>query len=403
MSMDNVTALPIFAPPEIIPRKIPTLQGFWPEGATVEEAEYLVEGWLPEKSDIYLYGRHGSLKTFLLVHMAFCGALGWDMMGNRVRERFGSIICCGEKKARFGKRIVAWMVANNVTDSPAVFVRDGCPDLTNPDAVADFIEEVNGAKAQFEARGAPLRMIGLDTLSRALKAGNVSDATTAGDAINAIQRIIDETGCTVISTAHVAKAEGSDSIKGAGEFGDSAVTYIHLERDKQAQVVTATLKKQSDGPDGLQFAFAFQPVVVGKGRHGDISSGAIVEADVPDAPKGGRPATKGDDQANLVMLAFNRAFDERSAPIRALGASGAHGVELHRLREWAVDHLQFGGLPPVREADTSEGDHAKILRTWRSTRNQAFNRAVERLEGAKRLRIENGWVWEPHAKPGAGR
>lgn len=377
----------------------PAPQGFWPEGATVEAAEYLIAGWVPERSTVYLYGRHGSLKSFLLVHLAFCGALGRDFMGNAVHEAFGSIICCGEKKARFGKRIVAWKLVNGVTGNPPVFVRDGCPNLTDADEVDAFIAEVNAMKPEFERRGVPLRLIGLDTLSRALKVGNVSDPDAAQLAIDAMQRIVDATGCTVLTTAHVAKAEGSDTIKGAGEYGDSADTYVRLERDKDAGIVTATLGKQSDGPDGLQFAFRFRGVEVGTGRHGPITSGAIEAADVPDSKKPGRPAKDGEVRARIVHEAYGLAFDERASVVRAPGANGAKGVEVDRLRDWA-NRRDFYGPPPIREADQSEADHAKAVETWRKSRDTAFRRALGDLRNAGRLMTADGWAWEPNPKKG---
>lgn len=395
----NVRAMPgaEFDPDAFAHRPEPP-SGFWPEEAPIEAAEYLLDKWIPERATVYLFGRHGALKSFLLVHVAFCGGLGLPVMGYDVPEAFGSMICVGEKKSRFGKRIAAWKLANDVTADAPVYVRNGCPDLTDAEAVEDFIAEVNAMKPQFERRGAPLRLIGLDTLSRALQAGNVSDPDTAQLAINAMQRIIDETGCTVLCTAHVAKAEGSDTIKGAGEFGDSADTYIRLERDKEAGIVTATLGKQSDGPDGLKFAFRFKAVIVGEGRRGDIWSGGIEAADVPETAKGGRRPDKAEEGARLILTAYGRAFDEKAVPIRALGANGAQGVELDRLRTWALDRLQFGGPVPAREADESEKDHAARLRTWRGSRNTAFNRALDHLRGGNRLRVEDGFAWEPSTK-----
>lgn len=396
----NISVLPgADFDPDAFAKKVSPPQGFWPEDATVEAAEYLIAQWIAERSTVYLYGRHGSLKSFLLVHLAFCGAMGRDFMGNAVPEAFGSIICCGEKKARFGKRIVAWKAVNGVTSNPAVFVRDGCPNLTDEDEVEAFIAEVNAMKPEFERRGVPLRLIGLDTLSRAIRAGNVSDPETAQQAINAMQRIVDETGCAVLSTAHVAKAEGSDTIKGAGEFGDSADTYIRLERDKEAATVTATLGKQSDGADGLKFAFRFRSVEVGAGRHGPITSGAIEPADVPDSKKPGRPADVGEVRARIVHEAYGLAFDERAAVVKAPGANGAKGVELERLRDWA-NRRDFYGPAPVREADQSEADYRKALETWRKSRNSAFGRALGDLRNAGRLMTADGWAWEPSTKKG---
>jgi hypothetical protein len=298
---------------EFLPRLAPKQNGFWPEAAAVEEAEWLIHGWIPKAATTYLYGTHGTLKSFLIVNMAFCGALGRDHMGSPIDKPFGSIICVGEKKARFGKRIKAWLKAHGVEgQAPAVFTRDGCPDLTDDAAVTDFIDEVNAMKPQFEKRGAPLGAIWLDTLSRALRAGNVSDATTAQAAINSIQRIIDETGCALIPIAHVAKAEGANTIKGAGEFGDSAETYIYVERDKATKVVTATLGKQSDGEDGLKFAFTFELVEVGEGERGAIQSLSLVEVDLPDAHKGTKSyrPTMTPKQA-LVLRAFQMCMDEQ--------------------------------------------------------------------------------------------
>jgi hypothetical protein len=400
-ALDNLHPFPLADAfdPDAFAKRVAKPQGFWPEEATVEVAEYLITNWIAERSTVYLYGRHGSLKSFLLVHLAFCGAMGRDFMGNTIPEAFGSIICCGEKKARFGKRIVAWKLVNGVTSNPPVFVRDGCPNLTDEVEVEAFIAEVNAMKPEFERRGVPLRLIGLDTLSRALKAGNVSDPETAQRAINSIQRITDETGCVVISTAHVAKADGSDTIKGAGEFGDSADTYIRLDRDKDAGIVTATLGKQSDGADGLQFAFRFRGVEVGTGRHGPITSGAIDATDVPENKRPGRPAKDGEVRARIVLEAYGLAFDERSSVVKAPGANGAKGVELERLRDWA-NRRDFYGPPPIREADQSEGDHAKALETWRKSRDTAFRRALGDLRSDGRLMTADNWAWEPNTKKG---
>jgi hypothetical protein len=364
--------------------------GFWPEQATVEEAEYLVEQWIPEKSTIFLYGRHGSLKSFLIVHAALCGALGRHLMGNAIHDAFGTVICCGEKKARFGKRIVAWNKEYDVTEGAGVFTREGCPDLTDEDAVSAFIEEINAMKPDFDRRGAPLKLIALDTLSRALRSGNVSDPTTAQQAINSIQRIVDGTGCTVLCSAHVAKATGSDTIKGAGEFGDSADAYIYVERDRETKVVTATLGKQSDGPDGLKFGFRFQPVVVGQGRRGDITSGTIEAAEIPESSGTKRGPTTLSPEAMLIDTAITRLIDEeRTVPIPSVPGAPAQGraVRMSVLRAKAYDL----GLRAGEEPDNPSEQEA--MRKWEATRKKAFDRALGQLFKAGRVRREHRCIW----------
>jgi len=361
-------------------RDPPKQTGFWPEAATVEEAEFLIGGWVPKGSTTYLYGTHGTFKSFLMISMAFCGALGLDHMGSPIDKPFGSIICVGEKKARYGKRIKAWLKAHGVEGRDlAVFIRDGCPDLTDDDAVTDFINEVNAMKPQFEKRGAPLGAIWIDTLSRALRVGNVSDATTAQTAINSIQRITDETGCAVIPSAHVAKAEGASTIKGAGEFGDSADAYIYVERDKATKVVTATLGKQSDGEDGLKFAFTFELVEVGQGERGAIHSLSLVQVNLEPGQSGtGNRKPKPTDGQALILKALidlTERDDAETVPPYPGVPPGTKGARRDVLKARA----QAMGY---RHSDTN----AETTRT-------KINQDIKGLAGKSLIREEDNFIW----------
>ena len=259
-----------------------------------------------------------------------------------------------------------------------MFIWNSCPDLTDDDAVTVFIDQVNELKPGFEKRGAPLRMIFMDTLSKALRTGNVSDFDTAGRAINSLQRIIDETGCSVAPSAHTAKAEGSDTIKGAGEFGDSADAYIYVEKDKDTGVVTATLGKQSDGPDGLQFAVMFEEVVVGEGRHGPIKSGAVTPVDLPE--KAGTKVQKRlEARLELVMRCFQQCVEagqfENVPPINGV-RSGTKGVRRDVLRQKMTD-----------EGFTAGSEDPDSVR-------KAMNRSIDKLIEIQRLRGNPQIVWE---------
>ncbi len=377
MSAEPISTLAPFPGVETFARKVVVPSGFWPDEATVEEAEYLVADWIPTRAMAYLYGRHGSLKSFLTLHIAMCGALGLDVMGNAVPEAFGTVYCCGEKKSRFGKRVIAWTKANGVRKAPAVFTRDGCPDLTDELAVDDFIAEINDMKAAFESRGAPLKLVVLDTLSRAMKGGNVSDPTTAGLAIGSMQRIVDETGCTVIPVAHVAKSEGSDTIKGVGEFGDGAETYIFVERDKAAKIVTATLGKNSDGEDGLQFAYAFERVVVGHGRQGEISSGCVVAAELPEGGRRDRSRALSPKLALVLRAAHlcDQAGEGESVPTPPGIPPGTKGIHRNKVKLRAIaEGYDDGSLKPE-----------SLRRT--------LNSNITDLIGKERLRGAGDYVW----------
>ena len=367
----------------------PGVTSSWFSEVQVEAEEWLIHGLVPKRSYTGLFGRRGSAKTFLALDLVLNGALGQPFLGQET-ERFGSIYCVGEKKSRFGKRIAAWKIARGVDDVPVMF-RWGTPDLTDPDAVGVFIEEVNDAKSGFRDRGAPLGLIVLDTLARCLKHGNVSDADTAGAAIESIQRIIDDCGVTVLPLAHVAKAETSDSFKGAGEWEDAADALIRIERDGTSALRTVTLTKQSDEADGGAYAFELDVIEVGlsaKGRK--ITSCVIRQVDI-DADCGTKGAPrKLSAEAQTVLRAFDRLADAGQTnivPLHPGVALNTAGVTLDDLRDSAYSLGLKEALKP--EADAPKVEHSR----WLGSRRKAFQRAVEGLETARVLRQEGGLLW----------
>jgi KaiC/GvpD/RAD55 family RecA-like ATPase len=253
----------------------------WFEECQVETEEWLIERLVPRGAYTGIFGRRGAAKTFLAVHMVLCGALGLPFLGEEVERPFGSIYCVGEKKSRFGKRIHAWRLTHKIKRA-AVQFRWGVPNLLDEGDVSDFIAEIQAAKPEFIRRRAPLGAVFLDTLSRSLKGANVSDPDATGIALNAIQRIIDETGVTVVALAHVAKAEGSSTQKGAGEWEDAADALIRIDREDGQALRIVTLTKQSDEVDGLIYGFELQVVDVGTTATGRrVTSCVIRQVDVP--------------------------------------------------------------------------------------------------------------------------
>ncbi len=261
--------------------RAPRTTSSWFDECRMEAEEWLIERLVPRGSYTGIFGRRGAAKSFLALDMACCGARGEPFLGEEV-ERFGSVYCVGEKKSRFGKRIQAYRISREVERLPVQF-RWGVPNLLDEEAVGDFIAELQAARPDFLARGAPLGAVFLDTLSRSLNGANLSDADATGTALNAIQRIIDETGVTVLPLAHVAKAEGSYSQKGAGEWEDAADALIRIDRrDETAALRTVTLTKQSDEADGLAYGFELEIVDVGETpNHRRVTSCVIRQVDLP--------------------------------------------------------------------------------------------------------------------------
>lgn len=368
----------------------PATLSSWPEECTADEEEWLVEGIIPRKAYAGIFGRRGSAKSFLAIHLAGCGAMGEPFLGFSL-ERFGTLYCVGEKKARFGKRVRAWEQANNQDGATlAIKFRWGVPNLLEEAEVSAFIDEIEAAKVEFLRRGAPLSVVVIDTLARALKHGNVSDPDAAGTALEAIQSIIDRTGVTVIPLAHVAKSEGAITQKGAGEWEDAADALIRIDRKDADPVRTMTVAKQGDGPDGQVFGFDLEVIKVGTSVRGhDITSCVVRSVDVADGGTKSRQVRLS-AQAESVLLAFARIEDAgqtESVPFVPGRKAGTVGVRLSKLRQTAFElGLQRASEPAP---DAPKAEHSK----WLEARKKAFQRALEKLQEARKVQHEGDFVW----------
>lgn len=367
----------------------PAVSGSWFEACAHEAEEWLIAGLVPRRSYTGIFGRRGSAKSFLALDMAACGALGRPFLGLPV-EPFGSIYCVGEKKARFGKRVEAWRKAHGLSESIGVRLRWACPNLLDDDDVDAFIAEAAAMRPDFAARGVPLGAVFLDTLWRALPGGNVSDPTNAGQALASIQRIIDSLGVAVLPIAHVAKADGAITQKGAGEWEDAADALIRIDRKEQDPVRTVTLAKQSDEADGLTFAFTLEVVELGTNAKGrTISSCVIRQTEAPDSGTN-RPAVRLTAEAQTVLSAIDRLGDAgqtEAAPNVPGVRLGTRAVRVEALRAQSFDLGLKEGLRP--DANAKEPEQRK----WKETRRKAFQRAVEKLCEAGRARQEGDLIW----------
>lgn len=368
--------------------------GSWFEECEHEAEEWLIEGMIPKRSYVLAYGRRGAAKSFFGIHVANTGACGGRFFGQAC-ERFGTIYCVGEKKSRFGKRVKAWRIASG-RDRLAVQYVWRAPNLLDEASVSEFIAFVNALRPEFEARGAPLGMIVLDTLVRAIGGANDSDFEVAGKATEAIQRIVDECGVTVMPLHHMAKSKEADTARGAGIWEDAADAIVRIERPEGEDLRRVQLTKQSDEADGLEWAFKLDIVEVGfspKGR--TITSCVVVQQEAePKASAKARPP-KLSANAQKVLSAHNRLFDDGKAhPAPNVPGVGSNWLSVAHadLRAKAYSIGLAEAAHPGPDADL------KRIHQWENTRRKAFRDGLELLEREGILRQEAGFVWDPKQK-----
>ena len=368
--------------------------GTWFADVTLGSEEMLIERNMPARAYVGdVRAALGGAKTFLGVEMAARGALGQPVLGEAVIQPFGSLYCVGEKQSQFAKRVEAWRLANEKTGLPqALRVRWTAPNLLDPNEVGSFIAEVNALKPAFEARGAPLGAIWLDTLARSLKHRNVSDPDAAGEAIEAIQHIIEACGVTVVTLAHIAKAEGASDAEEAPANGKMPPTrWCSSRRKGTERLRTVSLAKQADEADGLAWAFELEVVDVGQTPSGRrVTSCVIKQVALPDSGTFGHvPRLTQPDL--LVLTALGRLLDAgHGEPIeKCPGGAGEDrgGVTLDRLREQTLlrSGLSAATRPPP---DAPKTEHGK----WLERRRKAFQRSVERVQQAVKARQEGDLI-----------
>jgi len=338
-----------------------------------EDLEDLIHGVLPKRSYVPMFGRHGSAKTFLALDLAARGAGGRPFLGQE-SERFGTMFCVGEKRARFAKRLEAWRVANPSLPQPAVYFRWGVPNLLDEAAVDAFIDEVEVLQAAFPD-ATPLGLIVFDTLARCLKHANVSDPDAAGTAIEAINRIILARDVSVMPLAHTAKAEGSLSVKGAGEWEDAADAILRLDRKDNEPVRTVTVAKQSDSADKAAFGFELDVIDLGMTATGRQRTSCVVrEAALPDC-NGGPRKLRG--PALIASEALQYLFDQNvTHPAPTVPGIPSHWRAI-KMQDWR-DRAFTAGL-------VVEGESAGTGRT-------RWSRAIAQVKEAKLVRIEGDWA-----------
>ncbi|WP_395707958.1 AAA family ATPase [Reyranella sp.] len=318
----------------------------------------LVHGLLGEGRFAAFYGAPKSGKTFLVSHLCMCVALGWDFFGRRVSR--GAVLYVaaegadGLKNRILGARIKYEIPADTAVPFAVV------PVAINLGPGGEDVAKVVAAAAELQRRtGHPVRIIVLDTLARVMPGADENSVADMGATLARADRIIKETGATVILVHHSGKAadagpRGSTALPGAL---DTIVKVVKSDTGER----TATVEAQRDGREGDAFSFRLEPVVIGVDDDGDdIMTAVLVPVDdSATAPKAKRRDPTGN--TGVVFRALQRAIADsgEDAPASAHIPNGARVVSPDRWREYAYKMLSEA-TPETRQKAFKRGHDALI-------------------------------------------
>jgi hypothetical protein len=333
----------------------------------------IVEDLIPREGLVLVWGPPKCGKTFWVVHLAMCIALGREYQGLRVEQ--GTVVyIAAEGQFGFGARVAAFreskLTAGADDDPPFLLLP------TPLDLVGEIDTLITDIAAQLD-RTAPILIV-LDTLNRTL-VGSESRDQDMSAYIAACDRIRARFKCAVLIVHHC----GLNETRPRGHTSATGAADAQIAVSGRDDLIIAKVEFMKDGPDGAVFAGRRVPVEVGVDENGKMITSCVVE-----------DADSSEAQGALAAKAGGRPPRERQLVLKALEkAIGRAGVEFHPsgssqpVRAVTIDAWRecYYELSPV-----AGDDNAK-----KEARKKAFGRAVNALLKAKppMIGIENEYVW----------
>jgi hypothetical protein len=356
---------------------------------------WCVKYLLPTVGLAILYGPSGGGKSFFMIDILRRICRGEPVLGRRSYPA-GVIYLAAEGAQGVRKRIKGARDRYGELGGRFLLLA-GQPNLTDNESVAVLTGQVLKGRATLKESGHELRIIVVDTLAAASPGVDENTAASMGAVLGELQSLAVDLRCLVFVVTHTGKDE-SRGIRGwGGQFANADAVISLTEPNGELRV--GTVMKVKDGPSGDRFAFALEVVELGVDDDGDpITTCVCVEREAPAvADNVIRPVTKSGGTARLIMQAFGRVLEESPQPVMAKGANGAKGVKEAELREMAYK-IGVGPVSPEIPDGADSKERAKLLAAWRKQRGADYARGRDVLLSERKLRAEDGIVWEIDAK-----
>lgn len=219
---------------------------------SLPEPEPLIDNVLDKGTLAYLYGRWGTLKTFVALDWALCVATGKDWQGRKT-SRCRVLYVVGEGAFGFKGRVQAWETGWRTTvGDDQIHVLPVAVNLSNS-------RDVDNLCALVALGGYGFVII--DTLSRCMVGADENSAKDCGVVVDAMTRVLACTpsGRGVVLGVHHAGKDGK-TFRGSSVFEAAADTVYFAGRDDDAAAVTLKREKRKDGPEHDARQLAFDPI-----------------------------------------------------------------------------------------------------------------------------------------------
>lgn len=339
------------------------------------ETTDFVEGLLTSAGMSVLYGESNCGKTFLALDLGMHVALGREWFG-RACDVGTVVYVAAEGGFGVRNRVAAFRLRHGLDDDAVPFGL-AVSQVNLLDANADtprLIATIHQAAEKFEQ---PVRLVVIDTLSRALFGGNENAPEDMGALVSNADAIRQATGAHVLFVHHLGK-DDARGMRGHSLLLAAIDTEIVLERDNVSSTTTATVKKQRDLELFGVFPFRLDVIELGlNGRGKAVTSCVVTEAERPKVAGADAKLTADETAALKELREFvNRHGEEGIEP--EPGMRRVTAVQRWAVKEWWIKV----GVVSVEDAK-------KLSSSERSD----ISRLFKRLKAKGRIGVRGEWLW----------
>jgi hypothetical protein len=338
-----------------------------------EPVNWLIEGVIPEKSFVALYGPPASFKSFIAMDIAECIASGRDWLGKKINGTGPVLYIAGEGHGGIGARIAAIKQHHNTPDEAQVYVVRSQINLRS--SVDDFTNLILAIDELVQELGVDLRMIVIDTLARAFGGGNENSSDDMGAFIQATGKIQNRYKCSLMLLHHAGK-DTTKGLRGHSSLLGAVDTQMEIMRFPETTKGLILMSKQKDGEDGQRYGFEAITVDIDRSDLGlENGSSLVIEAsevgdmktsDAENKPEKGKPVGAKQKIAEKSLIVAIKTFgsimdtpegrkntislDQWKAEFTAMIGSDVSAKDLATYWLRAKDHVIKSGFGTIRNS-----------------------------------------------------
>lgn len=333
----------------------------WSKAPFSFDSKYLVHSLLLQGDASVVYGPSNLGKSFFTLDLAAHVASGSPYRGNLRVDKGAVLYVTLEGRRTFANRLAALSMEKIIQPEDPLYYFSGAFNLledSDPDALVETIADY-ATRAQM-----PVRLIVIDTLSRAMPGGDESSSVDMGLVVQAFCKIKDSTEAHVMLVHHTGK-DVSRGARGHSNLRGAADTEIEIKRDDANKLIIAQITKQRDLPLISPMAFSLQPVVLGQNNYGETVTSCIVKPEFNYAPPTPTASGTGKRRPKLdsdTVLALMPAQGTISKKILVTKIQESEKVSQRSAQAFIEELIISNVIAPVRIKSASGQNEAHVMR-----------------------------------------